>query len=79
MTDQALFSSKDKSEKKSHLLQFLFCALRVYNIPTISAGKELMFWLYICPVMLSVPPLSFLIWSLEQERKKNKKNKDGGS
>ena len=64
-------------KKKSCLLQFLFCALRVNNSPTISAGKELMFWLYICLVMLSVPTLSFLIWSLEQEMKK--KNNDGGS
>ena len=33
MKNQALFSSKDKSEKlKCHLLQFLFGALRVKDI-----------------------------------------------
>ena len=31
MKNQALFSLKDKSKKKCHLLQFLFGALRVNN------------------------------------------------
>ena len=34
MKNQVIFSSKDKSKKiKCHLLQFLFAALRVKNVP----------------------------------------------
>ena len=48
MINQALFSSKDKSEKlKCRLLQFLFGALRVekktslYQIKTVSLQKDI--------------------------------------
>ena len=42
MKNQALFSSKDKSEKlKCHRLQFLFCALRVNDVTRFSEFCEL--------------------------------------